>query len=348
MATRAYEAKLAQTHAEYHGLIDKYNAKPLPTLEALGLEQRTNPWLAAVCYRAAQHFNMGYGGVDMIVREGGFGHGDDAYMLDLDYDDLVGVIPHVRRLGYTVTIFSDHEVHCHAYNCPFGLIRPFSVGFGKDTASHLECLPKHLSRMHLKDTASRLELHARLGRPYSIKLHGTSPAQIRRRGLVKCVPRLLGWLRQARIVLADPRRAGALEALETERNTELADLAPPHWETTASVQGKRKRELVDALHASDCDVQNGARWSNIQERGKVKMCRTTGATFMRAMRIEAIAGDHFIFQKCEHDNYFDVVVLHRDAFEVAPWPNHGFNADGYEEQYEHRYSGCDGDASDDD
>ena len=55
------------------------------------------------------------------------------------------------------------------------------------------------------------------------------------------------------------------------------------------------------------------------------------------MRIEAIADDHFIFQRCEHDNYYDVVVLHRDAFDVAPRPKQWFHAEGYEERFDNRF-----------
>ena len=39
------------------------------------------------------------------------------------------------------------------------------------------------------------------------------------------------------------------------------------------------------------------------------------------MRAEAVAGDHFVFQQRKRSAHFetsyDVVVLHRDAFEVA-------------------------------
>ena len=170
-------------------------------------------------------------------------------------------------------------------------------------------------------------------------MNGTTPAQIRRRGILKCVPRLLGWLRQARITLADPRRPGAMDALEAERGEELADTTPPHWKTAATEQSNHKRKLVDAIHADEDDVAKGARWANINAHGKTKLCHTTSAPFMRPMRIEAIANDHFIFQRCEHGNYYDVVVLHRDAFDVAPWPKQGFHAEGYEEEFDNRF--CD-------
>jgi len=45
---------------------------------------------------------------------------------------------------------------------------------------------------------------------------------------LKCIPRLLGWLRQARIALADPRRPGAMAALAAERESALAETQPPH------------------------------------------------------------------------------------------------------------------------
>ena len=284
-----------------HGLIDQYNAMQLPTIETLGLQQRTNPWLAAVCYRATQHASMGYGGVEIIVSS--FSHKDEVWFSDLRYEELVSVIPCVRRMGYTVNVRSDRDMN-----------NPFSVGFGRSSHSHL------------KEAESYLELHAHEVCPYRIKLHGTSPAQIRRRGLIKCVPRLLGWLRQARINLADPRRPGAIDKLTAERAAELADTDPPHWKAEAAdAQDSRKRKLVDALHASEADRRKGARWFNVRERGVVLRDNSGRPMTEFPMRIEALAGGwHYVFQRernCQMlgQTTYEVIVLHHDAFDLVPW-----------------------------
>ena len=82
------------------------------------------------------------------------------------------------------------------------------------------------------------------------------------------------------------------------------------------------------------------RWANIQAKGCVKIDPRSGRPFVRPMRIEAVAGDHFVFQ-AEAGNGFvydhKVVVLHRDAFDVAPWPETGFLANGYEKAFEYRF-----------
>ena len=64
------------------------------------------------------------------------------------------------------------------------------------------------------------------------------------------------------------------------------------------------------------------------------------------MRIEAVAGSHFVFQTSYDTGYVyehKVVVLHRDAFDVDPWPETGWYADAYEEIFQLRFR----DASDD-
>ena len=50
-----YAARLAEARKTYDATADKYNALPVPTLEALSVALRTDAWLAAVVYRVAQH-----------------------------------------------------------------------------------------------------------------------------------------------------------------------------------------------------------------------------------------------------------------------------------------------------
>jgi len=74
-----YAARLAEARKTYDATADKYNALPVPTLEALSVALRTDAWLAAVVYRAAQHQALGYGGADMIPAS--FRTADDCQML---------------------------------------------------------------------------------------------------------------------------------------------------------------------------------------------------------------------------------------------------------------------------
>ena len=58
----SWKFMLRQVRANYRATIDKFNAMPVPTLEALGCALRNDPWLAAVAYRSAQQRALGYGG----------------------------------------------------------------------------------------------------------------------------------------------------------------------------------------------------------------------------------------------------------------------------------------------
>ena len=310
-------------------LTAKFNKLPIPSLEKLCEEMASNPWLAAVVRRVTQHKSWGDREANIFTesftdnrldvdQEGEFDH----YSLDQSH----AIVPYLRRLGYGVTLYSE-GMFPMVDDLPFSIRTKFSFHPG-----------------HLQEFKTALTEHKNHGTPYFATLRGNSPRQIRGRGLVKCVPKLLGWLRQARITLADPSRPGAMDTLEAERAKELTDTTPPHWETAATEQSKRKRKLIDAIHADEDDVYNGARWASIQERGKVKLCN--GALEARPMRIEAIADDHFIFQKIKHGNLYEVVVVHRDAFDVAPWPT-GFNTgDGHEKLFKKRFSTRDEDDDD--
>ena len=56
-------------------------------------------------------------------------------------------------------------------------------------------------------------------------------------GVLRCVPRLLGWLRSARIRLADPSRPGVLEMVNVAVDDAME--APVF---TEGALGKRKRD----------------------------------------------------------------------------------------------------------
>ena len=323
--------------AAHDATVDHFNKLPLPSLAQLATELRTNPWLATVACRAAQHQHLGCNCADMSLASFDQDEDDD-HLQSLGYDDLVSVVPHVRRLGYAVTLFSDKDANC-----------PFNVEF-----------PGKQARTYLCNHRVRLTEFEECGREYLIRLHGTAPAQVLRRGLLKCVPRLLGWLRQARIALADPRRPGAIEALAEERKAALAETQPPHWKSVeaehATEQTSRKRKLVDALHCSNEDTRKGARWADIQV--KTTTNPVSGKITVEPMRIEAVAGDHYVFQKCaeETGGIYDhaVVVLHRDTFTVEPLRPYSqkgtpaYFADVCEEIFARRFRGCGSDSDDDD
>ena len=61
--------------------------------------------------------------------------------------------------------------------------------------------------------------------------------RIRQIGVLRCVPRLLGWLRAARIALADPARPGVLEMVNMAVDDAMR--APVF---TEGALGKRKRD----------------------------------------------------------------------------------------------------------
>ena len=285
-----YKTRLANARLGHARTLILFNSGPetLPTMEEVAHALVVRPWLAAVVYKAAQISYMGYGGGGVEPRD--FPHEDDDHLRHLEYDDLVSVVPFVRRLGYEVTLFSDEDPEC-----------PFSLGF----------VGYQFPWIHA--TEPRLKAYARGEYDrYLIHLHGTSPMQSRRRGLLKCVPRLLGWLRSARIALADPRRPGAIAALIQENEAGMAEAYPPHWSSGEKVQLKRKREMVDAIHGKFEDWESGTRWFKITEHG------TYGRVF--PARVEAVAGDYFVFQRATFTyDRFLVKVLHRDAFEVHTW-----------------------------
>lgn len=315
---KEFDLKLAAASAAHDATVDKFSAMPVPSLEALANELRTNRWLCALLHHVVRQAAYGYKGGAHATPDS-FGT-EASYLRNLGYEELVAVVPYVRRLGYTVVLFSDVDPD-----------HPFNVAF-MDQSQHW-CL-----KLHHEDLLN----HAQTGEEYGIRLRGTSPTQIRRRGLLKCIPRLLGWLRQARIALADPRRPGAIEALDKELEDGLAETQPPHWASPAAAhaaeQASRKRKLVDALHCSDEDRRKGGRWFNVRERGVVRRDNQGRIMTVIPMRIEALAGEHYVFQReREHqfrsETTYEVVVLHQDAFDVGTWaddPRPHWNLKGLE------------------
>ena len=143
----------------------------------------------------------------------------------------------------------------------------------------------------------------------SVFLYGNSPRQLRLKGVVKCVPKLLAWLRSARIALVDP--AAEARADCTAVAAQAVDLDPmgrTEAEVRAREQDARKRKLVDAVYADDDDVANGCRWAGLVKR--FGFGGGTGKAF--PFRVCAVRGDIFCFQ-----NMSDTELAHRNEFEVA-------------------------------
>lgn len=102
----------------------------------------------------------------------------------------------------------------------------------------------------------------------------------------------------------------------------------------ADTQRLRKLKVVDALGASDEAVKKDARWFYIRAHGQTHYDGRPMKEH-RVMRIDAVAGDYFIFQEnyVKYYNNWEVVPLHRDAFDVMPWyPGWGARAKGENER----------------
>lgn len=291
-------APLRQVEEDHDRIAAFYNAMPLPTAAALCLELRTNRWLGSVVHRATNALHLGFGSYDAEVEA--------PYDEEFTYEELVEIVPFVRRLGYSVCIFISDDVPT-LKRCPFAVYFP-----GNSTPRSGTPSPS-------------VWLRAKWSCGYVVVLCGTAPDQLGWRGLITAVVRFKVLLERARVRLADPRRPGAQAALAAELATELAASDPPHWAgKQAVVQEARKRKLVEALHADEEDVDRGARWANIHVKGEWASGYDRWIVpnaFVNMMRAEAVAGDHFVFQQRKRSAHFetsyDVVVLHRDAFEVA-------------------------------
>ena len=333
---------LKLVRSERNATVDKFNSWPVPTLDEMGIALQNFGWIACVVYRAAQYVELG--ATSAAMHPAFFYDKDHGPKLhELSYDDLMAAVPYVRRLGYDVTIYSAPYTDC-----------PFTVNFPNISGN-----TRYLHNLHLDlvDYLRRVEENT-LKRGYAMRLHGTAPEQCRRRGLLKCVPRLLGWLRAARIALADPRRPGAIEALAHERDTALTTTDPPHWRAEgaeeADTQASRKRKLVDALHASEDDRRKGARWFNVRERPALHIDNQGMPLLVRPMRIEGHCGGwHYVFQRQRKyqlhvETTYEVVVLHHDAFDLEPWQADVWSITGCEREFARQFTKVDSEDDDDD
>ena len=138
---------MVQTRAEHAAFVDKYNAMPLPSHEELGNELRMNPWLAAVVYRAAQQKAMGEPDADMELAA--FNPTQYEHLHDLSYGQMIQIVPHLRRLGYAVTLHSGEDE-----SCPFSVEFEGNRGVDSKWRSAIQpAQPAYGEREVLEDTA---------------------------------------------------------------------------------------------------------------------------------------------------------------------------------------------------
>ena len=275
------------------------------------------------------HRAMVCSGVDLVrhfLQDGS----ESADLIPHGTGAAMAAVPYLRRLGYSMTVRPMDD------ECPITVGLP-----GRATKRSAI-----LDRIDRNVRARKAEFH--------FHLYGRSFRQVRARGVLKCVPRLLGWLRAARISLDDPvkhpdKLTAAIDAMEADMAAPAAGvtLKRSAAELEAVDQEARKRQLFDAQFASEAGVADGARWAGIG-----RAC--DDAATPTPMRLECVVGEHAVFQvpdlgasKLHHD----VVVLHRDAFTVK-WVG-TIEAAALESRFEARFlpiwqGGDEGDEDEDD
>jgi len=151
---------------------------------------------------------------------------------------------------------------------------------------------------------------------------GRSPRQVRLRAGIRCIPRLLGWLRAARIRIDDPtKHPEKLVEWVAEGDAILALDGPLHTSDEAeAVQAARKRAWRETAFALVCDVAGGARWARIRRR----LGRGTWAEPFEDTRLTALAGqDHVVTETpchaedtCSGLIEYQVRALRHDQYEI--------------------------------
>ena len=169
----------------------------IPTLEETLREVATNPYLTAILQLAQQCARFGRTDVDcrdMIVAAGiasEYGIFEDelsspqAELLEdirsLTHAQRLAVVPHLRRLGYAVTVYSSRR----------GV--PLSTPFTID-------LPGEARRPGIRVFPVKRQLET-----YH---YATSPGILRLRGFLWCTPRLMAWKWRAIVKAHAPDKPG--------------------------------------------------------------------------------------------------------------------------------------------
>lgn len=244
-----------------------------------------------------------------------------------DFEDYLPYLPYLRRLGLKIRLHRgchDPKVDEDTHGCK--MFYMFKKG--------------HYHPFHRGDKETLyegwLQGYGDDAGPWksTLTFYPTDARSVRFRGLLKCLPRLLrmlhgvpGKYQGARARVNDPvhlrERADAIErrdladAMDTNTNENPAHAAADvrAAEAEAAEAWGRKRKLIDALHCDDASRRNGAKWICLRIKG------SEPTKHPEAMRIEVVAGDHFIFHhnRVCYYNDWDIVPLHADAFEIVDW-----------------------------
>lgn len=291
----------------------------LPSAEELAREVASNPALGAIVARATLHQSLGFGGVDVIIAQ--LDQELDRHAL-YDVGHQQHLVPFLQRLGFGVLCWSPITDTLVSLSFP----------------GHA-----HRRRSELLDWQARTRGSARAGEMRYV--YPRSFAQVRMRGAIRCVPRLLGMLRAARLRLVNPAAdARAACAAAQVDPSELDRLGRTAAEVRALEQDSRKRKLVDALHADEEDTDAGARWA-----GLVVQRARAGSNNPVPMRIAAVRDGFYCFATCKHArrDMGEVVLLKHDEFDVAWQQNNQdpavgtrWNGSGLEEEFQWRRDAC--------
>lgn len=287
------------------------------------------------------------------------------------FEDYLPYLPYLRRIGMKIFMqrgLQDPDIDEDTRDCTMMyLIR------GKDR--HLSALPGNKQTLF----EGWLQGYGDDAGPWksTLTFYPTDARSVRFRGLLKCIPRLLRMLHGvpgkhsgARDRVHDPvhlrERADAIvtrsaaEAMDTETNENPAHAAADARATEAleAQAWARKRQLIDAIHCDPNATREGAKWVCLKlkarpsrdDNGEDDDSADEEDARPKAMRIEAVADSHFIFQHnpVRFHNDWAIVVLHRDAFEVVEWDRfrNGFKRT-CEDKFASRFKDLD-EATDDD
>lgn len=157
----------------------------VPSLEETLSAVVSNRYLANIVRLAHEHQGQGYHGVDCIKRwVAGYNDDDDQWIGDsvwlydeiisMSYDEMISVIPYLRRLGYSVTYWPEEPDDA----CPFSIMFP---GYAK------------------RPNAAVLN-----------NLYSMSPGMMRLRGVLWCIPHLVRWKNRVLQAYYHPRAPGGM------------------------------------------------------------------------------------------------------------------------------------------
>ena len=276
----------------------------LPTAEEFVHEMTTNRYLAAVLTLAHAHKDAGYGGVDCSCHAVAGRHLNDERELDesegefcdeleqqTSLNEKRAITPFLQRAGFHVLLFEEEPDDC-----------PMSICWR-------QC-PTHLAVTQEIAQAKRgffYPKHRFPSRTFKI---------VRQRGVIKCVPKLLAWLRQARIRLAAPDRMD-MGAEAAALNEEMA-VDAPLVDRDAQQQAALKQQMRDSIHV-DARTIGGNRWAAVTGPA---LHNPHGPTLVR---VEAAANGHMALRPSagQTGNVSGEVVLVPDRDIHVEWVGHG-------------------------